>query len=68
MGYSRRCRYQCSSTGVLHFRFMQRASYSWATEAAALPENRMRGDVFDAFAVDVNLAAILQALQVLFTG
>jgi hypothetical protein len=43
------------------------ASYSWATEAAAL-EGGMRGDVFDALAVDVNFAAILQAFQVLFTG
>ena len=53
--------------GVLHFRFMQRI-VQLGDGGGGVAEGRMRGDVFDAFAVDVNLAAILQALQVLFTG
>ena len=53
--------------GVLHFWFMQRI-VQLADGGGGVAEGRVRGDVFDALAVDVNLAAILQALQVLFTG
>ena len=52
---------------VLHFRFVQRI-VQLAHRGRRVAERRVGGDILDAFAVDVDLTAILQAFQVLFTG
>jgi hypothetical protein len=53
--------------GILHVRFVQRVVHL-GDGGGGVAEGRMGGDVFDALAVDINLAAVLQAFQVLFTG
>nr|VUD35226.1 Uncharacterised protein [Raoultella sp. NCTC 9187] len=53
--------------GVLQRRFVQRI-VQLADGGGGVAERRVRGDVFDALAVDINFAAVLQALQVLFPG
>ena len=53
--------------GILQLGFMQRVVHL-GDGGGGVAERRVGGHVLNAFAVDIDFAAVLQALQVLFTG